>query len=147
MEDYIRRAAEIQIAILCRHLYNMHKNTQALIDFFRANAKILNVPNAEYLEQVVINYKKIMPTIEELVVLSDLAYSRSKYHSTDIIKNYIGKNKFYDILKECDDNAALELKPKCNTITTNVCVEFISKYKQLINNLDDFIIPSYPKYD
>lgn len=147
MEDYIRRASEIQIAIICGHLYSIHKNTQALIDFFRANAKILNVPNVEYLEQVAINYKKLMPTLEELVILSDLAYSRTKYHQSDIIKRYIGKNKFYDILKECDDKAILTLKPKCSTIATNVCIEFISKYKKLISALDDFIIPVYPKYE
>ena len=146
MEDYIRRASEIQIAIMCKYLYTMHKNTQAVIDFFRYNAKILNVPNVEYLEQVVINYKKIMPTIEELVVLSDLSYSRSKYLKTPIIKEYIGKNNFYNVLKDCE-KAENMLKPKCTILTTNVCVEFISKYKALINAFDDFIITKYPKYD
>ena len=111
MEDYIRRASEIQIAIMCKYLYTMHKNTQAVIDFFRYNAKILNVPNVEYLEQPLELRKK-----EKLVKLNEniYDYENSRYFESKVTYNdnqtYFS-NEFLRPSFTKNDNSYIEKTP------------------------------------
>lgn len=141
MKDYERRSAEIQIAILANYLYKTNKNMQALVNFFRDTAKLLNIPNPEYIETAVINYKKLMPTLNELVMVSDLASSRSKYMKSNIIKEFIGRNKFYETLKQT--NLVNELQSKTNPIIGDTLVKYIIGLKDLSKNLNDFLCDKY----
>ena len=141
MKDYERRSAEIQIALIANHIYKSNRNMQALVNFFRDTAKLLNIPNPEYIETAVINYKKLMPTIHELVMVSDLAKSRSKYQKSSIIKEFVGRNKFYETLKQT--NMVDELVSKTNPQIGDTLVKYIIGLKELSQNLSDFICDKY----
>ena len=138
MKEYQRRAAEIQLSLLVRHLYNETKNTQTIINYFRSLARIFNIPNPEYIETAVINYKKILPTPDELARISDLAESRTRYYSSEIVNDLVGRNKFFTLLKEADPLEKME--SKTNPVIADMLIEFITKLKELSNITDEFLI-------
>lgn len=138
MKEYQRRAAEIQLSLLVRNLYNETKNTQTIINYFRSLAKIFNMPNPEYIETAVINYKKILPTPDELARISDLAESRSRYYNSEIVHDLVGRNKFFSLLKEADPLENME--SKTNPVIADILIEFITKLKELSHITDEFLI-------
>jgi len=138
MKEYQRRAAEIQLSLLVRHLYNETKSTQTIINYFRSLARIFNIQNPEYIETAVINYKKILPTPDELARISDLAESRTRYYSSEIVNDLVGRNKFFTLLKEADPLEKME--SKTNPVIADMLIEFITKLKELSNITDEFLI-------
>ena len=141
MQEYIRRAAEIQLSLLVKHLYKETKNTQIIVNYFRTTAKLLNIPNPEYIETAVINYKKLLPTPDEMARISDLAKSRTKYYSSKVINDMIGRNKFFNLLKEADPLEQME--SLTNPTIADTLIEFLGKLKPLVNTIDEFLIEIY----
>lgn len=142
MEEYLRRTSEIQISLLVRYLYKDTKNTQAIVNFFRNTAKLLNIPNPEYIETAVINYKKILPTPDEMVKISDLSHSRTQYYKSTIMQDMIGRNKFFELLKEAEPLEKME--SLTNPLIADTLIEFLGKLKTLSKIIDEFLVDAYP---
>lgn len=140
--SYIRRAAEIEIALMTDWLYIKHKSTQGVIDFFKGIAKVLNFPDFELIESVILAYKKLMPTVNELTVISDLAKSRSKYIQSNIVNNKISRKTFYKVLRETP-NIDMVLIPKTKVIITNALIKYLDIFESLIKNFEEISLNCY----
>ena len=140
--SYIRRAAEIEIALITDWLYIRHKSTQGVIDFFKGFAKVLNFADFELVEPVIINYKKLMPTINELTAISDLAKSRNKFILSKIVNNKISRKTFYKILRETP-NIDFALIPKTKVIITDAVIKFLDQFEKLIQSFEEISLNCY----
>lgn len=139
---YLRRAAEIEMALMTDWLYIRHKSTQGVIDFFKGFAKVLNFADFELVEPVIINYKKLMPTINELTVISDLAKSRNKFINSTVINNKISRKTFYKVLRETP-SIDLVLMPKTKIIITDALIKFLDNMETLLKNFEEISLNCY----
>lgn len=139
---YLRRAAEIEMALMTDWLYIRHKSTQGVIDFFKGFAKVLNFADFELVEPVIINYKKLMPTINELTVISDLAKSRNKFINSTVINNKISRKTFYKVLRETP-SIDLVLMPKTKIIITDALIKFLDNMEALLKNFEEISLNCY----
>lgn len=147
--SYIRRAAEIELALLTDWVYIKHRSTQNVIDFFKTAATILNIPDFSLVESAIINYKRLMPTPAELTVVSDLAKSRSKFIKSNIINNKMCRKTFYETLRQTHPINVV-LIPKTKIPITDAIIKFLDAYEQLVTdfanislfcyNIDDYIV-------
>lgn len=140
--SYIRRAAEIEIAIITDWLYIKHKSTQGVVDFFKGIAKVTNFAEFELIETAIINYKKLMPTEQELTVISDLAPSRNKFITSSLVKNKMCRKTFYKILRQTPPIQDI-LYPKTKIIITDALIQYLDKFEKLIKNFEEISLNCY----
>lgn len=140
--SYIRRAAEIEIALMADWIYIKHKSTQNVIDFFKKAAVVLNLSDFELVETAIINYKRLMPTPNELTAISDLAKSRSKFIKSDIISNKMCRKTFYATLKETP-RIDMTLFPKTKTPVTDAIMKFLDAYEHLVTSFANISLFCY----
>lgn len=140
--SYIRRAAEIEIAIMTDWIYIKHKSTQNVIEFFKRAATVLNIPDFGLVETAIINYKRLMPTINELVVISDLAKSRSRFIKSNLISNKICRKTFYETLRNTPRIDQV-LIPKTKIPVTDAIMKFLDQFEQLMTDFADISLFCY----
>lgn len=144
MEEYIRRTAEIQLAVLVRYAYTMHKNTLGVINFFKGIATIANIPHQELLETAIINYKKLLPTKEELIAISDLAIKkRQTYFKSGIMNTMYSERSCYRLLGDIDRDFVYNLKPKTEIILSDTIVMFMKEFSSLFRTITPFLLDIY----
>lgn len=140
---FIRRAAEIELALMVDWAYIHNKSTQNVIDFFKSTARVLNIPDFGLIESAILSYKQLMPTPNELVALSDLAKSRSKFISSRISHNKMSRKTFYKTL-----NMTLPVEKvlvnKTKIIVNDAIIKFISAFEKL---MQDYAAISLNCYD
>lgn len=140
--SFIRRAAEIEIALMADWVYIQHKSTQNVIELFKRAAIILNLSDFELVETAIINYKRLLPTENELTALSDLAKSRSKFIKSDIVNNKMCRKKFYEVLRKTPSIEQV-LIPKTKTPVTDAIMKFLDKYEHLVTSFADISLFCY----
>lgn len=140
--SYIRRAAEIEMALLIDYAMIHHRSLQTTIELFNNLATILNVKDNELIKTVVVNYKKLMPTDVELAVISDLASSRSAFIRAAIVKNKLSRKVMYQKRREAGD-IQLELSPKCKNIITDALIDFLNKFEPFIKSFSEISLFCY----
>lgn len=126
--NYIRRGAEIMLALYVDYVYQTHKSTRDVVEFFRYYSIIMNVPDFEFVEGCILRWKDLMPTVEEVVLLSDLAPSRQGFAMSPIIQNKICRANFYRAYKHLDRTMTLE--PKLLTRASDAIVNYIKNFQQ-----------------
>lgn len=141
--SYIRRAAEIEIALLVDYVNIQQRNIQKTKDFF------INFLNVLYLKEdepliltLIVNYKKFMPTAEELALVSDFAPSRSAFIRAEIIKNKISRKTMYEKRREAGD-LTLKLQPKLKTMLSDAAIRFLDKFEPLVQALAQISLNCY----
>lgn len=140
---FIRRAAEIELALIVDWAYIHNKSTQNVIDFFKSTARVLNIPDFGLIESAILSYKQLMPTPNELVALSDLAKSRSKFISSRISHNKMSRKTFYKTL-----NMTLPVEKalvnKTKIIVNDAIIKFMNAFEKL---MQDYAAISLNCYD
>lgn len=139
---YIRRAAEIEMALLVDYAMIHHRSLQTTIDLFNDLSTILNVKENELIKTVVVNYKKLMPTDKELAIVSDLASSRSAFIRASIVRNKLSRKVIYQKRREAGD-IQLELSPKCKNIITDAIIDFLDKFEPFIKSFSEISLFCY----
>lgn len=128
IQNYQRRAAEIQLALYVDYVYQQHKSLKDIIEFFRQFSISMNTPNFEFVEQCILRYNDLMPTLSELVLMSDLAPSRQGFSKADIIQNKIGRTKFYSAYASLKPD--IKLEPKLNIRASDAVINFIKNFQK-----------------
>lgn len=139
---YIRRTAEIELALLVDYAYIHHKSIQSIIDLFNSLADIVNFREHELLKTAIINYKKLMPTAEELSLVSDLAQSRAAFIRASIIKNKLSRKTIYETRRKAGD-ITIKLSPKTKMIITDALIDFLNKAEPLIQAFSEISLNCY----
>jgi hypothetical protein len=139
---FIRRAAEIELALIVDWAYIHNKSTQNVIDFFKSTARILNIPDFGLIESAILSYKQLMPTPNELVALSDLAKSRSKFINSRISHNKMSRKTFYKTL-----NMTLPVEKalvnKTKIIVNDAIIKFINAFEKLMQDYASISLNCY----
>lgn len=130
MEGFIRRAYEIDLALIVDYIYQHNKSTQTMIDFIDSACRIVGVEDPSLVTTAALSYKQLMPTAEELVVISDLTKSRQKFIQSDIIKQHVCRTTFYAILKRTPQINEV-LKPKCKFQISDAIAIFVNEFTKL----------------
>lgn len=140
--SYIRRTAEIELALLVDYTYIHHKSMQTIINLFVNYADIVGFREHELLKTAIVNYKKLMPTPEELALVSDLAKSRAAFIRANIIKNKLSRKSMYEARRRAGD-IVLKLQPKTKIIITDAIIEFLDKFEPIVQSFAEISLNCY----